>query len=111
MTGSNRRLPPCKGESDETQGVIEQGLAAIDSLASPSASPCDAENVHDEEWDEWLGMLDAGADLGAGALGAWLARLAESDVDGLATVLRGCLTTDQRRRVVELLTEPDHDAE
>jgi hypothetical protein len=54
---------------------------------------------------------DLGADLGAGALGVWLAGLADADLEGLAMVLRGCLTTGQRRRLVELLGEPGRDAE
>ncbi len=51
-----------------------------------------------------------GTDLGAGELSVWLAGVAESDLDGLATVLRGCLTPGQRLRLVELLAEPGQDA-
>ena len=42
-------------------------------------------------------------------LRGWLAGLAESDLDGLATVLRGCLTAGQRLRLVELLAKPDQE--
>ena len=101
--------PPCEDGGDETQSQAEKGFSETEDAASPSASPCDAENVHREGSDRLRRRFDQGADLGVDELRGWLAGLAESDLDGLATVLRGCLTAGQRLRLVELLAKPDQE--
>ena len=111
MTDLNRRHPPCKGEGDETQVVSENGLTAMDSLASPCASPCEEDFAHGEGFGVVQEAVNDAGNREAEAVDAWLTAMAEADLGGLAAMLRGCLTIGQRRRLAKLLEESGQNSE
>ena len=72
MTGSNRRLPPCKGEGEDDENGAGKGLAASDVIVCTRVCTSSPENADDEL------------------------------LQGLVDDLRARLSVDQCRRLAEL---------
>jgi hypothetical protein len=99
MTGSNRRLPPCKGEGDESETVIVQGFVTpgfpactnactskpeSGNAGAPDDHQNDARDNHQANKSEGVAAADPLA-----VLAAALAMLSPADRGRLAGLLTG----------------------